>query len=549
MKSVFANLLAVALVPLAAVPAVAQIYGGQDTGYGSGYAQPQYPQQQYPQQQPQYYGDQQGYAQQGPVAAPVAAQQAMAPEQLEQLVAPIALYPDALIAQILAGATYPAQIASADQMVHQMGMADPNAMAAAANSQTMWDPSIKALTAYPQVLDMLAGNLQWTTVLGNAYYNQPQDVLQTVQVMRMRAEQAGTLVNTPQMQVVQNAGYITLAPPTPDVMYVPTYNPWTSYGAPVQAYPGFSFTGILSTLANTFLGGGFGGHGFGAGGFGGGGPLQFLASFALGAFNRTPFGLVAWGLDWLFNALTFHHNDYYTASHTVRDWGLPHGGPRYNARVAYTGNRFGGYSNGYNHEAIAVHGGARFGNNTFGSRMETGFNRPQPVVSRPAYGGQQLAMNRGSEQAFNGRGQYGNSFAGRTGSTPMPARQEYAQRGFGGMPSNAMQPSRQTYQSPMNGFRGSEGGYGRQGTMAYGGAPNFHQDRSGFGSGSERSGGFFGGGSYKQPKFSEPKSSFKEPKMPKMQSFKAPKEHFGGGGGHFGGGHSGGGHSGGGHHH
>jgi hypothetical protein len=539
-KSLFALVSAVALVPLAATPAVAQ-YGAPGPSYAPGYGQPQYQQPQYqqqPQNYPDQYPDQQGYAPQQPVAAPMSAQQAMAPDQLEQLLAPIALYPDALVAQILAGATYPAQIAAADQMVHQMGMADPNAMAAEASSQTTWDPSIKALTAYPQVLDMLAGNLQWTTVLGNAYYNQPQDVLQTVQVMRMRAQQAGTLVNTPQMQVMQNAGYISLAPPTPDMMYVPTYNPWTAYGSPVQPYPGFSFTGILSTLANAFMGGGFGhGGGFGSSFGNGGGPLQFLASFALGAFNRTPFGLVAWGLDWLVNALTFHHNDYYTASHSVRDWGLPHGGARYYARTAYAGNRFGGYGNGYNHEAIAVHGGARFGENTFGNRMQTGFNHPQPVVSRPGYGGQQFAANRGQEPAF--RGQYGNGFAGRTVSTPMPARQEYGRSAFAG---NAMQPSRQVYQSPMGGNYGNNS---RQNTMAFNGAQNFHQDRSG----SERSGGSFGAGH--ESSFKEPKSSYKEPKMPKMQSFKAPKEHFssGGGGGHFGGGHSSGGHSGGGHHH
>lgn len=522
---------AVVLVSLVARPAAAQGYWPQ-----SGYSQPQYPTQytqphyQQPQyQQPQYpqsqypetqtYADQQGYAPQAPSGP------ALSPDQLEQLVAPIALYPDALVAQILAGATYPAQVAAADQVVHSMGMADPSAMSAAANAQTAWDPSVKALTAYPQVLDMLAGNLQWVTALGNAYYNQPQDVLQTVQVMRMRAQQAGTLVNTPQMQVVQNPGYIALQPANPDLVYVPTYNPWMAYGAPVQPYPGFSFTGILSTLANAFVGG-FGRGGYGAG-YGGGG-LQFLASFALGAFNRTPFGMIAWGLDWLFNALTFHHSDYYTHSATVRDWGLPHGGPRYLPR-AYPAERArlgAGFGGGYNHQPIAVHGGAGFSGERFAGNtvrpqapVNQGWaNRPEQSAfarneARPAFP-QQQAFNRAPEpvrQDWN-RSQYGNSYASRA-ATPQMARpvSPNAYSGYGNM--------------------------NRPGNQAYARAPNFRQD--------SKTGGFhiFGGGPESSGGYKEPKMpSYKEPKFkePKMQSFKAPKEHFGGS--HSGGGHSSGHH-------
>ncbi len=446
----------------------------------------------------------------------------MSPDQLEQLVAPIALYPDALVAQILAGATYPAQLAAADQWVRTMGFSGPDQAAAAANGQTMWDPSIKALTAYPQVLDMLAGNLQWATALGNAYYNQPQDVLQTVQVMRMRAQQAGTLTSTPQMQVVQNPGYIALQPENPDVVYVPTYNPWAVYGAPVQPYPGFSFTGILSTLASAFAGG-WGHGGYGAG-YGGG--LQFLASFALGAFNHTPFGLVAWGLDWLFNALTFHHSDYYTHSASVRDWGLPYGGPRYmpraypgSYRASYQAQRV-GFGGVYNHQAIAVHGGAGFGGDRFGGNTV----RPQGWMNRP----QQAGFSQ--QQAFN--------------HAPQPARPDtwnnsrdnFQNRGPAishGFAPRAVTPQPTRPASP-NGYMG--GGYAntnRPGNMAYAPAQNFKQDRGGmqaFGGGRESSG--WGGGykepkmpSYKEPKmqsYKEPK--FKEPKMPKMQSYKAPKE-------------------------
>jgi hypothetical protein len=98
-------------------------------------------------------------------------------------VAPIALYPDTLVAQVLAASTYPVQVVDADRWRQAQGYASPDQIAAGADAQT-WDPSLKVLTAFPQVLAEMDRNLQWTTDLGNAYYNQPQDVLQAVQVMR-----------------------------------------------------------------------------------------------------------------------------------------------------------------------------------------------------------------------------------------------------------------------------------------------------------------------------------------------------------------------------
>src|ERR1035438_9117967 len=106
-------------------------------------------------------------------------------QDLEQLVAPIALYPDTLVAQVLTASTYPQQVADADRWRRAQGYASSEQIAAGANAQP-WDPSVKALTAFPQVLAQMNYNLQWTTELGNAYYNQPQDVLDAVQVMRQR---------------------------------------------------------------------------------------------------------------------------------------------------------------------------------------------------------------------------------------------------------------------------------------------------------------------------------------------------------------------------
>jgi hypothetical protein len=360
--------------PVASPDAPPDVQEPPQNGYGqSQYAQPQAPQNQQPQYQPQYaqpqapsqtqpqtepptevdqqpqyaqpyapqysapqqpYPDQQPNTAETPeYAQPDQNQQttpapALSAEDLEQLLAPIALYPDSLLAQVLAASTYPAQVAVADQWVQQMraaGYNSPDQIAAGANAQTNWDPSIKALTAFPDVLDLMNHDLEWTSNLGNAYYNQPQDVMQTVQVLRDRAEQAGNLQSTPQEEVQNDQGYVELAPTNPQVVYVPTYNPWDVYGQPIAPYPGFTFCGALGNFFD-------------------GVPIQYGLSFALGAFDRMPFGWLAWGFDWLGHALLFDHGGYYTHSRQVADWGLPRGGPRaYYGRGGNGGLRAGHY--------------------------------------------------------------------------------------------------------------------------------------------------------------------------------------------------------------
>jgi len=389
------------------------------------YAQPQAPQDQQPQYAPQYSAPQQPYPQQpyapqpysdqqlestqappyppqDPNQAPAPAQ-ALSAEDLEQLLAPIALYPDSLLAQILAASTYPAQVAVADQWVQQMraqGYSSPDQIAAGANTQTNWDPSIKALTAFPDVLDMMNHDLEWTSNLGNAYYNQPQDVMQTVQVLRDRAEQAGNLQSTPQEEVSNDQGYVELAPTNPQVVYVPTYNPWDVYGEPIAPYPGFSFFGAL-------------------GDFVGGAPIQYGLSFALGAFDRMPFGWLAWGCDWLGQGLMFNHSGYNTHSNQVADWGLPRGGPRAYYGRGGNGSTRGGQNwsrdsqnrsydqrPGYNQGGNYQRGG---GSNNPGGRG--GAQSPAQSYVRPAQGFPEPGRldysnrgysNRGSQQPGNG---------------------------------------------------------------------------------------------------------------------------------------------------
>ena len=143
------------------------------------------------------------------------------PEQLQQLVAPIALYPDSLVAQILAASTFPEQVVEADRWVQAHPDLKGDDLGKAVDQQD-WDPSVKALTAFPTVLGNMDKNLSWTSSLGDAYYNQQQDVTEAVQVMRQRAQSAGDLKDTPQQNVTTDGSTIVIQPANPDVVYVPS---------------------------------------------------------------------------------------------------------------------------------------------------------------------------------------------------------------------------------------------------------------------------------------------------------------------------------------
>src|SRR6202047_2409831 len=186
------------------------------------------------------------------------------PEQLQQLVAPIALYPDALVAQILASATYPDQIVEADRWLQQHTELKGEQLGQEADKQP-WDPSVKALVEFPSVLANMDKNLSWTSSLGDAYVNQQQDVMNAVQVMRDRAEKAGNLKSTPQEKVSKQGQTTVIEPSDPEVVYVPEYDPWLVYGEPIGIWPGwYSYPGLF--LAGPGIAFGFG---FGIGYFGG----------------------------------------------------------------------------------------------------------------------------------------------------------------------------------------------------------------------------------------------------------------------------------------
>ncbi len=172
-------------------------------------------------------------------------------QELQALVAPIALYPDSLVAQILSAATYPDQVAVANNWLQQNKNLTGTALGQAVDKQS-WDPSVKALTQFPSVLNNLAQNLAWTSQLGEAYHNQQADVMTAIQTLRAQAKAAGNLKSGSQITVVQQSPQtIVIQPTNPQIVYVPEYNPTVVYGTP-YVVPGYSTGDLVAASALSF---------------------------------------------------------------------------------------------------------------------------------------------------------------------------------------------------------------------------------------------------------------------------------------------------------
>jgi hypothetical protein len=168
---------------------------------------------------------------------------AFRPEEIDQLVAPIALYPDSLLAQVLAASTYPLEIVQAARFVEQnKGLKGEKLMAAAKDKD--WDPSVKAMLEFPDVLLMMNEKLEWTQKLGDAFLSQQKDVMASAQRLRQKAQESGNLKTTTEQKVIveKETKVIVIEPASPQVVYVPTYNPTVVYGAwPYPAYPPYYY--------------------------------------------------------------------------------------------------------------------------------------------------------------------------------------------------------------------------------------------------------------------------------------------------------------------
>jgi hypothetical protein len=282
------------------------------------------------------------------------------PEQLQQLVAPIALYPDALVAQVLAASTYPDEVDAASQWLEDQKGLQGQALAQAVDKQS-WDPSVKSLTEFPSVLGNMAKNLSWTSSLGDAYTNQEDDVMDAVQVMRQRARDAGNLQSNTQQNVRTEGSTIYIEPTEPDVVYVPQYNPWYAYGTVIDPWDGwYGYPGLF-----------FDGPG-----------VIFGAAFGLDAFFGFGWGFHHFRPDWRRHAIFHDHNRFYSHGHAFhpRDYGH-HG--------------FGGHGHGYgrpgrgNYGGPRDHGGGHFQphGGAFGGFNHGGFAHGYGGRGRASFGG------------------------------------------------------------------------------------------------------------------------------------------------------------------
>ena len=216
------------------------------------------------------------------------------PDELDQLVAPIALYPDALVAQVLAGSVHPTEIVEADRWMQANTNLQGQALAQQVD-QMPWDPSVKALTQFPSVLANMDKNLSWTSSLGEAYTNQEQDVMSAVQTMRQRAQSSGNLTSNTQQNVTSQGTTIVIQPANPQVIYVPAYNPWVIYGGPVVAYPGWvPVPGV----------------------WWGGPRVSFGIGFGVGYWGGFGWGWNHWGYNWSNSTVIYNRNVYINRSNT-----------------------------------------------------------------------------------------------------------------------------------------------------------------------------------------------------------------------------------------
>jgi hypothetical protein len=294
-------------------------------------------------------------------------------DELQALVAPIALYPDALVAQILSASTFPDQVAIANYWVQQNKTLTGTALTTAVDKQT-WDPSVKALTEFQSVLNNMAQNLSWTSQLGEAYHTQQAEVMTAIQTLRAKAKAAGNLKSGSQITVVQQTPQtIVIQPTNPQIVYVPQYNPTVIYGTP-YVVPGYS-TGDLVAAS----------------------VISFGAGLAIGAMMSGGWGYSSWSCNWYGGAAYYHGGAYY--GNTA--W---HGGYYGTSGAAYGPYGSAHYGSGYNPST---------GTYARGASTSTAYGTQKVGQAYNPYTGAYGATHQGS----NGYSSWGSSTASKNGTT------------------------------------------------------------------------------------------------------------------------------------
>ena len=420
-------------------------------------------------------------------------------DQLDSLVAPIALYPDPLLAQTLAASTYPLELMQLQQWLAKNPGLKDKALADAVAKQP-WDPSIQAMAALPDVVKWLANDIQWTTDLGNAFLAQQSDVMDAVQRMRAKAQNTGTLKSTPQQtvetQVVESKQVIVIEQADPEVVYVPSYNPTVVYGAPVYPYPPIYYPP--------------------AGYYAAGAAISFGVGMAIGAAWGG--GGWGWNAGWGGNDININNNNNFNRNANINsgnrvnnarggNWqhnSAHRGGTPYQNRA--TANKFGGTARGdslANRQAGARQQVSRQGGNARSGTVGTtgagnraaggGLGDRAAAGNRAAGGGLGdragsggLANRAGSGAAANRAG--GGSVANRAGTA---GSGQFGNRAGGGADRVGTRDlsSRGSGSGSRGAFGGGSGGFSGSSARA-----NSSRGSSSMRSSGSRSGGFSGGG-------------------------------------------------------
>lgn len=431
------------------------------------------------------------YAGQG---APLTAQ------ELQALVAPIALYPDALVAQVLGAATYPDDVAVAQYWLEQNKNLSGSELMQAVDKQT-WDPSIKALTQFPSVLDNMAKNLSWVSSLGEAYHNQSSEVMSAIQTLRAQAKAAGNLKSGSQITVVQQSPQtIVIQPVNPQIVYVPQYNPTLVYGTPYVT-PGYSTADLVATSI-----------------------LSFGAGMAVGALiggggGCCSWGWNSWGCNWHGGAVVYNQNNFYGNASWHGGYygggysaygpnGSAHFGAGYNPRTGtYSATHQG--SNGYSNWGSSV--ASRNGNSAYTQHYSNA--QGSIATMQTSSGGRMAASSTAYGNTAAGRTASGNQYAAHNGTAYKNTGGGWEKNSGSGW-SNVNKSSnswgssdaaRGWGQRASSGSSAFSGWGGRSGSTGFGGGDRFGGESGGWASrsassrgwGSRGGGGGWGGGGFR----------------------------------------------------
>jgi len=352
-------------------------------------------------------------------------------DQLDSLVAPIALYPDPLLAQVLAASTYPLEIVQLQQWLTKNKNLKDKALADAAAKQP-WDSSIQAMAALPDLVKRLADDVQWTTDLGNAFLAQQSDVMDAVQRMRSKAKDTGNLKSNEQMKVetkvIESKSVVVIEQSNPEVVYVPSYNPTVVYGPPVYPYPPVYYPP----------------PGYYAAGM----AISFGIGVAMGAAWGGGWGNCGWGGN---NNVTINNNNNFNRNTNVN------GGNR-NTSVG-SGNRGGGSGGNWQHNP-QHRGGAPYSDRSTANKFG-GTARGDSMGNRQADARQRQQQSGAGDRGSGGAGDRGSNRAGgsdRGGSRSSAGSMDSNRGGGGDRVGNRSVSSGSGGGSKGGAFGGSSGG-------------------------------------------------------------------------------------------